>query len=69
MRFHSTISCLRALPTTWCGDCMKNRHMKNRHMKNRRMKSRRMRRKHPLFIHDGVERPMYRPSDKFDQAL
>jgi len=23
----------------------------------------------PFFIHDGVERPMYRPSDKFDRDL
>ena len=59
MRFHSRTSSLRALPTTWCGDCMKNRRMKNRHM-------RRMR---PLFIHDGVERPIRRPSDKVDREL
>ena len=38
-------------------------------MKNRRTKNRRMRRMHPLFIHDGVERPMYRPSDKVDREL
>ena len=69
MRFHSRISCLRALPTTWCGDCMKNRRMKNRRMKNRRMKNRRMRRKRPLFIHDGAERPICRPSDKVDREV
>ena len=54
MRFHSRISCLRALPTTWCGDCMKNRRMKNHRVKNcrvknRRVKNRRMRQKRPPF--------------------
>ncbi len=69
MRFHSKISCLRALPTTCCGDCMKICRMKNHRMKNHRMKNRHMRRMRPLFIHDVVERPIYRPSDKFDREL
>ena len=64
MRFHSRTSFLHALPTNWRSDCRKNRRMKNRRMKNHRM--RRMR---PLFIHDDVERPIYRPSDKFDREL
>ena len=42
MRFLSKISCLRALLTTWCGNCTENRRMKNRRTKNRRM-----RRMHP----------------------
>ena len=41
MRFHSKISCLRALPTTWRGDCRKNRRVKNRRVKNRRMRQKR----------------------------
>ena len=47
MRFHSTISCLRALPTNWRSDCMENHRVKNRRTKNRRTKNRRMRRMHP----------------------
>ena len=38
-------------------------------MKSHRVKNRRMRRIRPLFIHDGVERPIRRPSDKFDRDL
>ena len=54
MRFHSKISCLHVLPTTWRGDCMKNRRMKNHRVKNcrvknRRVKNRRMRQKRPPF--------------------
>ena len=59
MRFHSKTSFLHALPTNWRSDCRKNRRMKNH----------RMRRMRPLFIHDGVERPIRRPSDKVDREL
>jgi hypothetical protein len=61
MRFHSTISCLRALPTTWWGDCMKNRRMKNRCMKNRRMKNRRMKNRRMKNRHMRRMRPPLYP--------